>query len=190
MTNILRTIFLWGALALPAISLAQGAGTPVMPLFDLPAVYRNAAAALPNLETGDLIMPRGDIAEDSEVLEGLLRDVEAWDDLEAGRKAGILVALADRKALDGDRTMARQLYGILQETDAEILRRWGVYMVAGIDFAEGAYQAAAIGYESVCGWGSPAEWRQHACSMTDLASRLHELDKTGGEHDDHVAVTP
>ena len=100
------------------------------------------------------------------------------------------MAFADRTALEGVREAAKDLYGVLQSTEVAILRDWGTYMAAGIDFAEGSYAAAAIGYDAVCQSETPAEWREHACEMAGLAARLDDLENTGGEHDGHVTATP
>lgn len=152
--------------------------------------YREAAGNL-NREAGaDLTMPRDEEAADRARLESRILDQTTWNTLDPGEQAGYLVAFADRTALEGDREEARVLYGILRSTDVAILRDWGTYMTSGIDFAEGLYEMAAVGYETVCESGTPADWREHACEMAGLAGRLDDLEKTGGEHDGHVTATP
>ena len=107
-----------------------------------------------------------------------------------GKKAGYLVALADRTALVGDRARARSLYQVLEGSSVPLLEMWASYMLAGLDFAEGNYSAALSGYDRVCSESAPADWRDHACTMVGLAGRLDALQIEGGDHGDPVTETP
>jgi hypothetical protein len=156
----------------------------------LEETYASWTASLEDDGTWELQMPPEAESEDLERLTTTLLEAPMGTDLNPGRKAGYLVALADRTALEGDRNRARSLYGVLGTSRVPLLQMWSVYMMAGLDFAEGQYGKAATGYERVCSESAPADWRDHACSMVGLAQRLDTLELEGGDHGDSVTATP
>lgn len=152
--------------------------------------YREAARDLAGPGEWTLVVPDADWAADEARLAAVVLSGTEWNDRSAGERAGILVALADRTALDGDRARARTLYGILEGSGAEPLEGWASYMLAGLDFAAADYPAAAARYDRVCAEEDRAEWVEHACAMAGLARRLDELQLRGGDHGDPVPATP
>lgn len=168
-----------------------GDATPAQgPSGSLEEAYATWTASLEDDGSWELQMPPAEVSEDLERLSTTLLEAPEGQDMDSGLKAGYLVALADRTALEGDRDRARTLYGVLQTSEVSQLKMWSVYMLAGLDFAEGHYGNAAVSYDQVCSESAPADWREHACSMAGLAQRLDALKLEGGDHGHAVAPTP
>jgi len=188
--NRLRITIILGALLTGPLhfAAADGAGPVRVSLED---AYRIVADGLGADAGWKLVLPDDELAGDREGMIEAVREAAAGgSDLAPGRLAGVLVALADRTALDGDPGGARVLYGLLAASGSPLLEGRAIYMTAGLDFAEASYGAAASGYALICGGDHPASWRDHACAMADLARRLDELLPEGGRHGDAAAPTP
>jgi len=156
----------------------------------LEIAYQDWTDSLVDDGTWELQMPSTKESEDIDHLHRTLLDPARGTELKSGIKAGYLVALADRTALAGDRARARSLYHVLESSSVPLLEMWASYMLAGLDFAEGNYSVALLGYDRVCSESAPADWRDHACTMVGLAGRLDTLQIEGGDHGDPVTETP
>lgn len=117
-------------------------------------------------------------------LREIMRAEIGWHDLETGQQIWILTATADLHFLLGYRTEAAACYDRLAVSPVTQLNLWGQYQLAGMDFLERNFAAAALRYRRVCDAEKSGTWREHACGMADLAARLEQLGRGGNEHGD------
>jgi hypothetical protein len=115
-------------------------------------------------------------------LRKILGAAEGWDSLENGQQAWVLTATADLLFLLGQRTQAASCYDLLAASPVTQLNLWGQYQLAGMDFLAREFETAARRYQIVCDADRPGTWREHACGMTELATRLGQLVKGGNVH--------
>ncbi|MCK9997075.1 MAG: hypothetical protein KAH56_12450 [Candidatus Krumholzibacteria bacterium] len=118
-------------------------------------------------------------------LQRLLLFQEGWRNLENGQKAWVLTSTPDLFFLIGNRELAASLYERLAVSPVEQLNLWGKYQLAGMNFLAREFVKASERYSMVCEAELPGTWREHACSMAEIAGRLSQL---GIKEETHGAV--
>jgi hypothetical protein len=121
-------------------------------------------------------------------LQILLMDPQGWKILENGQQAWVLTSSADLNFLLGNRELAADLYERLAVSSVEQLNLWGKYQLAGMNFLARDFELASERYSMVCEAGKPGTWREHACSMAEIAGRLYKLGWKG-ETNGAIATT-
>ena len=120
----------------------------------------------------------------------LLMDPQGWVLLEDGQQAWVLTSSADLNFLLGNRELAAVLYERLVVSPVEQLNLWGKYQLAGMNFLARDFEKASERYSMVCEAGNPVTWREHACSMAEIAGQLSRLGWKGEPHDAVATANP
>ncbi len=123
-------------------------------------------------------------------LQLLLLVHEGWKNLENGQLAWVLTSAPDLLFLLGNRELAAALYERLAVSPVEQLGLWGKYQLAGINFLNREFEKASERYGMVCEAEKPGTWREHACSMAEIAERLHQLGMKGETHGAVATANP
>ncbi len=123
-------------------------------------------------------------------LQVLLDDPQGWKILENGQQVWVLTNSADLNFLLGNRELAAALYERLAVSSLEQLNLWGKYQLAGMNFLARDFENASERYRMVCEAGKPGTWREHACSMAEIAGRLNKLGWKGEAHGTVATANP
>jgi len=123
-------------------------------------------------------------------LQLLLMDPQGWKILENGQQVWVLTSSADLNFLLGNRDLAADLYERLAVSSVEQLNIWGKYQLAGMNFLARDFELASERYGMVCEAGKPGTWREHACSMAEIAGRLNQLGWKGEIHGAVATANP
>jgi hypothetical protein len=115
-------------------------------------------------------------------LADLLQDPRTPAGLDGGQFVWVMTSLADGQFLFGDRGLARDLYESMAASSVSHLHLWGNYQLAGSDFLDRDFAAADRRYELVCDQENTESWREHACEMAAIASRLAQPGTEGTDH--------
>lgn len=99
--------------------------------------------------------------------------------LTESQRAWVLTALADSHFLLGDEATARSLYRSLASSRVQVLKTWGKYQLANIDFVNTRYLRAGNGFLDVCEGVRYGSWQDHACAMVDIARELERIKAEG-----------
>lgn len=123
-------------------------------------------------------------------LQLLLMDPQGWKILENGQQAWVMTSSADLLFLLGNRQLAAALYERLAVSPVEQLNLWGNFQLAGMNFLSRDFENASERYSMVCEAGKPGMWREHACSMAEIAGRLSEFGRKEEAHGPVATANP